>query len=431
MNTQSPHLAAVKLGTTITLLLMACGMVWADGEGTPPSKANLKKAADYSAANQGRAMLVMVKGKTIFERYDNGFGPDTATHLHSATKGFWGPVVAAMIEDGLVESFDEMAVKTLPEWKDDPLKKHITIRHLLNLSAGLVQDVKNLQGHERKTLAPDLYKHAIGVRARRRPGIAFQYGPSCYYVLGEIMKRKLAPQEQTPLDYLKKRILDPIGIDIDHWVHDKSSNPHIPNGASLTARNWVRYGQWLVQGGRWDGKQIVKKELLDQLLEPSKANPGHGLALWLNRPGGQGAIRIPSQTSRADDEAGFIYRGGHPDLFAALGAGKCRMYMIPSLQMVVLRQADTPRDRFDDNTFLGLLLTGKAHQADDPAPENRRLKIILERLDRNGDGKIQRDEAGPRLKEAFDRLDSNGSGALEQPELHKMFGRLDGRRPDG
>jgi len=316
-------------------------------------------AADYSARNGGRAVLVMIDSRIVFERYDNDFGPETATHLHSATKGFWGPVIAAMIEDGLIESFDELAAKTLPEWKEHPRKSRITLRHILTLSAGLVQDVVNLQGHDRPTLAPDLYKHAIGVWAAREPGATFQYGPSCYYVLGEIMKRKLAARRQTPLDYLKQRILDPIGVKVGDWVHDASGNPHIPNGAHLTASNWVKYGQWLLQGGLWEGKQIVRKDLLEELVKPSKANPGHGMSLWLNQPGGQGAVGFARQRSEPGDEAGWIFRGGHRDLFAALGAGKCRMYVIPSLNMVALRQGDNKVDRFDDNTFLSLLLTGK------------------------------------------------------------------------
>jgi len=302
----------------------------------------------------------MIDGSVVFERYDNGFGPETATHLHSATKGFWGPVIAAMIEDVLIESFDELAVETLREWKDHPRKSRITLRHLLTLSAGLVQDVVNLQGHDRPTLAPDLYKHAIGVRAAREPGVRFQYGPSCYYVLGEIIKRKLAARKQTPLDYLKQRILDPIGVRVGDWVHDASGNPHIPNGAHLTANNWVKYGQWLLQGGQWEDKQIVRRDLLEELAKPSKVNPGHGLALWLNQPGGQGAVGFAGQKSELDDKAGWILRGGHRDLFAALGAGKCRMYVIPSLNMVALRQGDSRVDRFNDNTFLSLLLTGKA-----------------------------------------------------------------------
>jgi hypothetical protein len=55
-------------------------------------------------------------------------------------------------------------------------------------------------------------------------------------------------------------------------------------------------------------------------------------------------------------EAGWIYHDGCPDLFAALGAGKCRLYVIPSLNMVALRQGDTTGDRYWGSTFLSLLL---------------------------------------------------------------------------
>ena len=320
-----------------------------------PDAATFKKAADYSAQNNGRAVLILHKGEIAFERYDNDFDADTSTHLHSAKKAFWGPVIAAMIEDGLIESFDELASKTLPEWTNHPRKSRITLRHLLTLSAGLVQDVEKLQGEDRDTLAPDLYQHAIGVPVMWEPGSRFQYGPSCYYALGEIMKRKLAPKEQTPLDYLKQRILDPIGVKTGEWIHDAAGNPHIPNGGYVTARDWAKYGQWLLQFGEWEGKQIVRKDLLEQLVVPSTANPGHGLALWLNRPDGQGSS--PLQKTPKGAPGGWIFHDGCTDLFGALGAGKCRMYVIPSLDIVALRMCDEERDRFNDNTFLHLLLT--------------------------------------------------------------------------
>lgn len=397
-------------------------------------------AADYSARHGGRAVLVMVDGEIVFERYDNGFGPEAATHLHSATKGFWGPVIAAMIEDGLIASFDELASDTLPGWKGHPRKSRITLRHLLNLSASLVQDVVNLQGHDRSTLAPDLYQHAITVRAAREPGAVFQYGPSCYYVLGEIIKRKLAARNESPFDYLKRRILDPIGVEVADWVHDASGNPHIPNGAHVTARNWSKYGLWLLQGGMWEGKQIVGKDLLAELVRPSATNPGHGLALWLNRPGGKSAVAVRGQTSSSRDTAGWIYRGGCPDLFAALGAGKCRMYMIPSLEMVVLRQGDTRGDRFDDNTFLTLLLKGETPETiprrrpaglqrgnNESAVEDgncQEFGLALRRMDRNGDGEISRDDCGPHLKRWFDRLDADRTGTLDASELQSVLERI-------
>jgi hypothetical protein len=229
---------------------------------------------------------------------------------------------------------------------------------------------------------------------------------------------------------LKQRILEPIGVRVGDWVHDASGNPHIPNGAHLTARNWLKYGQWLLQGGEWDGKQIVAKELLDELVKPSKANPGHGLALWLNQPGGQGGVGVAAQKSEPGDKAGWMFRDGHADLYAALGAGKCRLYVIPSLNMVALRQGDSKADRFDDYTFLSLLLRG---QSPDIAPErpgdsDQRPDLIPRQIDRNGDGKISKDEAGPQLKRVFNRLDKDGDGTLDIQELRPLLERRRGNR---
>jgi hypothetical protein len=222
--------------------------------------------------------------------------------------------------------------------------------------------------------------------------------------------------------------LDPIGVNVGDWVHDASGNPHIPNGAHLTARNWMKYGQWLLQDGQWNGKQIVAKELLDELVKPSKPNPGHGLALWLNQPGGQGAGDVATQKSEPGDTAGWIYRSGHSDLFAALGAGKCRMYVIPSLQMVVVRQADSKADRFDDNTFPSLLLTGQTPNIAPrrPGGSEQSVDLILRQIDRNGDGKIDGDEAGPKLRRWFDRLDKGGDGMLDASELRPILERRRG-----
>jgi hypothetical protein len=51
-----------------------------------------------------------------------------------------------------------------------------------------------------------------------------------------------------------------------------------------------------------------------------------------------------------------MYHDGMNDIIGALGAGKNRMYIIPSYNTVVLRQTRLEDDRFDDHTFLSLLL---------------------------------------------------------------------------
>lgn len=301
-----------------------------------PSFDDYTAAADYSEANGGLAFVVSLDDEVVFEQYAPEYAGDSINHIHSATKGFWGVAVAAMVEDGILDSFDEVASDTIVEW-EDPERSQITLRHLLTLSSGLAEDVPALQGLGGS--ASDKYLHAIGMPAVAPPGERFRYGPSSYYSLGMLLERRLAARGQTPLDYLRERIFEPIGLEYGDWAHDPAGHPHIPNGAYVSPLEWIRFGQLVVNGGTFDGDRIVDAELLAQCLAPSAINAGHGLTLWLNQPGGIGSS---GQQAPPGSEGGFLYNDGLPDMAAAAGAGQNVMFMIPSLRMVIVRQADNP-----------------------------------------------------------------------------------------
>jgi CubicO group peptidase (beta-lactamase class C family) len=357
----------VGLLTTVVV----AGAASADGLDPATLERNARLAADYSAARNGVGVLVMVGGEIAFERYEPPHTAGTPNFLASGTKSFWGIAAAAMVEDGLLE-LDEPAAATLTEWKNDPRKSRITIRQLLDLSSGLGEDVMAIQG---EGTAPDKFAYAVGLPAVTDPGETFRYGPSHFYAFGEIVKRKLASTGKDPLGYLVERIFEPIGLEIGSWVRDASGNPHIPNGAYLTARDWAKFGRLVLQRGMWEGKRIVGEELVAQCLNSSPANPGYGLAFWLNRPGG--FSYRGRDTAPASIAGGFIYRDGVPDLAAALGAGRNGLYIIPSLDLVAVRQIPWQvrpagmdwaeftrmmRQRsagFRDEVFLRLLLTGR------------------------------------------------------------------------
>ncbi len=264
-----------------------------------------------------------------------------------------------MIDDGLLSSFDELATETLPEWESDPLKRQITVRHLLELNGLHAQDVDKLQGcGDRDTLDDDLYDYAINVPASIAPGEQFSYGPVNYYAFGEILKRKLAARGQNPLTYLETRLFEPLGITYADWCFDASGNPHLPNGATLTAHDWARWGQFLLdEGATPGGTQLVSANLMRALREPSTPNPGHGMTLWLNTPGGASYVGLaPNDTSDPRWPGGFIYQNGAPDLFGALGGGKKRMYIVPSRDLVIVRTTTEDTEDFVDTAFLAILL---------------------------------------------------------------------------
>jgi len=411
---------------------------------------HLEAAAEYSAENKGLALIVMVDGETVLERYDNGGHVDKANHIHSATKSFWGPAIAAMIEDGLIASYDELVADTITEWRSDARKSRITIRHILNLTGGLRQS-NPATDPLRDPNKGDKYRHALEIATMADPGARFSYGPNHFYVLGELMKRKL--DGGSPLEYLERRLLDPVGARIGHWDHDPTGDPNIPNGAYLTAQDWARFGQLMLQGGVWDGRRIIDRALLAECFEPGRVNPGYGLTWWLNRPGGYGTHLQGKPQAPPGSPGGFIYPAGPPDIALAAGKGRNKLFLIPSLGMVVVRQASGEQmSGFEDATFLGLLLTGEPGDIAPPSSQRPsmggsgrgagsqgrrassgsggRSAQMLARLDADDDGAISRDEIPDRmsrLDKAFDRIDRDGDGRLSAGELDGIGGGQQGR----
>ena len=418
------------LGSFLLLLAGARNAFAAVPEAT--ERFHFAEAAKYSEQMSGHAVLISIDGKIVFEEYQNGYSADRATNIYSATKSFWGPAVAAMIADGLLSSYDENVSETLVEWKEDAAKSRITVRQLLDLSAGLAQDLRALKG---EGSAQNMYEYALGLRQASQPGERFQYGPASFYVLGEFISRKLGSKYKDPLDYLTKRILDPLGIRYTEWLRDSAGNPHVPNGAHLTARDWWRFGQFLLQRGEWEGRQIVPRDLLVESIRPSRLNPGYGLTFWLNNPNGFGErMSAPSGTP-----AGVIYPDGYPDIYAAMGAGTNDLFIVPSLGMVIVHQAEaeasgtlrqSPDTVFSRAKFLSLLFTGQAGTMTEPITREfpgqsplpgGRTDALFDRLDRNEDGRLSADEIPDRLrklKSNFDEMDRNHDGYLTADEMN-------------
>lgn len=302
-----------------------------------------KLAADYSREHLGLAMVVMKGDNIVFENYLVDSGKNLPWLLASGTKSFSGVMCAAAIEDKLISGFDEKVADTITEWKSDPRRSKITIRQLLSLTSGI--DAGEI-------LEVPTYADAILKPAKHDPGTHFEYGPVPFQVFGELMTRKLKPKNETVRGYLYRRILDPIGLKVSSW-RTFDGQPLLPQGVTLKAREWIKFGQFLKNHGKWDGKQIIDAKLLDELVIGSKANPAYGLTFWLNAAG-----ISPSGGERKDLAAknGENKQPG-ADVYMAAGAGNQRLYVIPSHDLVVVRFGAF--GGYDDREFLSKLLLGK------------------------------------------------------------------------
>ena len=126
-------------------------------------------------------------------------------------------------------------------------------------------------------------------------------------------------------------------------------------GFVLTARQWARIGELVLE----KGKPVLKPESLEQAWRGSVANRTFSLGWWNNRAAASGREfdfeeALTPKWSRQDWHDACLCRDAPRDLIACIGSGYQRLYVIPSLHLVVVRQGKG--GRFSDARFLRLLL---------------------------------------------------------------------------
>jgi CubicO group peptidase (beta-lactamase class C family) len=309
--------------------------------------ARYQLAAEYSAARSGHALLILQAEEVVLEAGQNGHQPREPHPLHSASESFWGLLAVAADSDGLLD-IDEPVSFTIGEFEGDAWKRDMRVRQLLHFTSGLEPGVRAL----RRDRTPNLFERAIALEMVSRPGERFQYGPGHLFVFAEVLRRKLESRRADPLDYLKERILDRIGLAVADWDRDDAGNPDVAFGATLSAREWAKLGILLKNRGVWQGRTAVAPEAVEAVLQGSAASAEYGLGLWRN---------VPRETAEGSPPAAggapTFYPGGLPDMVVAAGVENQRLYVIPSLDLVVVRFGGVDR-RWRDQEFLVRLVDG-------------------------------------------------------------------------
>jgi len=318
----------MKIVFLLCALLLAIRIIPASAQVNEPepiiNDPDYEAAADYSAEISGDALLVYRDGTLIFEEYQNTYDPAEPHLLASGTKSFSCAIANLAIQDGLL-SFDERVADTITEWASDPVKSTVTVRQLLSLTSGL-QSV----GYRR--LADNAALNINETPFVTTPGETFHYGAAGYYVFAELMRRKLNGGDVWA--YLTERVLDPLGVEVS-ITRDSADTPSLASGGRITARDWARYGQLILQNGMWNGEQLLDPAALSECFIGSSANVVYGLTFWMLYDDTRVVNAIYPQ--RDTDSDGIELGVTLPTVIYAAGAGNQRLYIIPSLNMVVVR----------------------------------------------------------------------------------------------
>jgi len=272
------------------------------------------------------AFLVVRKGYLVFEEYFGGFSQDDPHLVASVTKSFISALIGIAIDQGFVEGVNQSVLGFFPEYvpgKQDHLKRQMTIKHLLTMTAGF-QWRTGTRAHEllidRLRRRKDWVAFILDLPVRERSFGRFQYNSGASHLLSAIITRSTGRCAQ---EFAAKHLFEPIGIDqpvttMQHtfsqadvfrntaggWPKDPQGNSIGGWGLVLKPRDMARFGYLYLNEGEWDGKQIIPKNWIEDSVSPH--TPGYGYQWWLQDvndvfafsavgQGGQHIICIPQK----------------------------------------------------------------------------------------------------------------------------------------
>lgn len=269
------------------------------------------------------SMMVIKDGKVIYERYSTGHTPEELHILWSASKTFTAAAVGFAEQDGLLSVEDKVvsffSAEELPA-NPSPWLSQITVRDLLTMSSGLQCDDYNHKA--RRGELGDWAVASLAAPMVFEPGSRFDYNSMDSYLLSVIVSRVCGKAVD---EYLAEKLFAPLGI--TKWEWDRSPQGYNAGGWGLYLRleDFAKMGQFMLQRGEWNGRQLLSREWFDRAMSPQimqykgmdvseewieehrddEWNRGYGYQLWccthgayrLDGAWGQFSIIIPSKNA--------------------------------------------------------------------------------------------------------------------------------------
>ena len=299
-------------------------------------KQMVEKIADGTHKNV-HSVLIVKDGKLVVEEYFYEYDRDRLHQLRSTTKSFISALIGIAIEKGFIKSKNEAVLPFFPEY--DPKnpsadKKTITIENLLTHQSGLDcdDDDQKSAGNELKMgVSPDWVKFTLDLPMNDKPGSRAKYCSGGVIVLGRIVEKATGKSIN---DFAAQHLFKPLGITNFKWnFKPDSSSVETFCQINLTPRDMIKFGLLYLNGGKYNGKQIISSQWIeDSLAKHSVVNGTDYGYLWWRQ--------------------WLSVNGKRADGVAAKGYGGQRIYLWPNLNMVVVVTGGNYGDRSPSDELL-------------------------------------------------------------------------------
>ena len=226
------------------------------------------------------SVLTLHNGELVYERYALGWDADTPHQMYSVTKSVLSALTGIAIGDGKIKSVKDKVIDYLDVViaPGQECKRDITIEHLLTQTSGLPGDGDAESDGYDWWLAADSGKTCFEIPQYTVPGERFSYssGPGMQSLAALLTKAV----GENLFEYAKRKLFKPLGMDSVKWDAAADGVNYGGFGLSMTPRDMARFGYLYLQGGEWDGKQIIPADYVAASPPPSMAGDFYGYLFW-------------------------------------------------------------------------------------------------------------------------------------------------------
>ena len=272
---------------------------------------------------QIHGLLIARHGKLVLEEYFHGEHRDHLHETRSAAKSMTATLVGAAIESGASIALSDPVYRIMNggEFPADlePRKRAMTLEHLLTMSSGYYCNDSdpdapgNEDGMWNQDEEPDFYRYTMRVPMAFAPGdTAIYCSANPNLALGMVSRAT----GESPFDLFDRLLGGPMQIERYGWGTDRAGNPYGGGGVQFLPRDFMKFGQLMLDGGTWQGRRILSQEFTERASSPLYriGARGYGYLWWVTeQPYGDGTV-----TS-----------------FSALGAGGQNLTVVPALDLVI------------------------------------------------------------------------------------------------
>jgi CubicO group peptidase (beta-lactamase class C family) len=239
------------------------------------------------------SLMVIRHGKVIAEGWWEPYTAGRPQLLYSLSKVFTSTAAAFAQADGLL-NLDDTVISHFPELEadiTDPGSRSMRLRHVASMASG---HAREMLGEATKRDPAEPVRGFLLIPPDQEPGTVFAYSQPCTYTLAAVIQRNAG----MPLTrYLRPRLFDPLGIEPVGWRTMPPGQEQGFSGLHARTEDVAKLGQLYLQGGQWDGAQLIPAQWVAQATSKQVATPGepspdwrqgYGFQFWMSRHGYRG-----------------------------------------------------------------------------------------------------------------------------------------------